>query len=306
MKGEQDWSITTVIALLGSLGAVATIPGGFLLAAEVQNYSDVEADYWAQPFIQQLTQANILTGYPDGTFRPEQAIDRDEYAAVIRQAFEAKPVRAIPQGSAFQDVPDGYWASEAIEEAYETGFMGTPDADEFEPRTQITRADAIVALVKGLGLSETAQAAEVVAIPAAAEPVQPVRRKRKVPNQFMFPLASTTVMQLFASPIQAVSSAQPAAAQNSAVSPDAGAEVPLDLSDYYADADQIPDYARDEVALATQNGLIVNYPNVSLLNPNQPISRGGTAALVYQALVYQNSVEPLSETSDGSNYIVGR
>ncbi|WP_414541578.1 S-layer homology domain-containing protein [Nostoc sp. CCY0012] len=37
------------------------------------SFPDVPPDHWAQPFINRLAQRNIIAGYPDGTFRPEQA-----------------------------------------------------------------------------------------------------------------------------------------------------------------------------------------------------------------------------------------
>ncbi|MEL6383501.1 MAG: S-layer homology domain-containing protein [Cyanobacteria bacterium J06626_18] len=311
MALEQDWSLSQVAVVIGGVGAIALIPGVFLLSAHAQTtYSDVTPDYWAQPFIQELSEADILTGYPDGTYRPEQAMDRDEYAAVIRQAFEAKSVRSFPQASTFEDVPENYWANAAIAEAYETGFMGTPDPNEFEPQTEISRADAIVALVEGLGIKEEA-AAPVAAVPAAAETVQPVQpaqanqQRRKAPNRLTFPMASTALMQVFAPPVQAttVTNPIPPAAQVNGTNPDTGATVGIDLSEYYADADQIPDYAVDEIAAATQTGLIVNYPDRTVLNPNEPITRGGVAALIHQALVYQNELEPLPDSSIAREYI---
>ncbi len=301
MMSEQDWSTQKVAAVIAGVGAIALLPGALLLSAQAQTtYPDVPSDYWAQPFIRQLSQADILTGYPDGTFKPQQAIDRDEYAAVLRQAFNAESVRSIPQASTFEDVPKGYWANDAIEETYEAGFLGTPKPNEFEPKTEITRANAIVALVEGLGSEQIlANAPTTVAVPAAAETVQPVRRQ-KTANLLMFPIAATTVMQLFAPPAQAV----PPSAQADGTNPDSGAAVPLDLSQYYADADKIPDYARDEVAIATEAGLIVNYPDPKLLNPNQPISRGETAALIYQVLENRGELEPLPADSDLVKYIV--
>lgn len=38
--------------------------------ATARYFSDVKADYWARPFIAALTEKNIITGFPDGTFRP--------------------------------------------------------------------------------------------------------------------------------------------------------------------------------------------------------------------------------------------
>jgi hypothetical protein len=51
------------------------------------NFSDVGANYWAQPFIQALAVRNIITGFPNGTFRPEQPVQRAEFAAMIQKAF---------------------------------------------------------------------------------------------------------------------------------------------------------------------------------------------------------------------------
>ncbi|NJL44677.1 MAG: hypothetical protein HC922_00830 [Leptolyngbyaceae cyanobacterium SM2_3_12] len=78
----------------------------------------------------------------------------------------------------------------------------------------------------------------------------------------------------------------------------------VDLSQYYADAAQIPAEVADEIALATRLGLVVNYPNVALLNPNQPMSRASTAALIHQTLVYQDRLDPLPKTSTTSPYLV--
>jgi hypothetical protein len=53
----------------------------------------------------------------------------------------------------------------------------------------------------------------------------------------------------------------------------------------YRDRAQIPNYATNAVAVATQNLLIVNYPETELLEPLKDISRAEVAALIYQALV---------------------
>lgn len=76
------------------------------------------------------------------------------------------------------------------------------------------------------------------------------------------------------------------------------------LNTYFQDAADIPDYAQNSIAAATQKRIVVNYPNVALLNPNQIATRADVAAVIYQALVSTGAVPPLSRAI-ASQYIVG-
>jgi len=115
-------------------------------------------------------------------------------------------------------------------------------------------------------------------------------------------------MQMFAPPASDFAALSPGADTNTvdtaAVSPDISTPAPINLSAYYTDANQIPEYARDEVPTATRLGLIVNYPAVGVLNPTEPLSRGSAAALIHQTLVYQDQLEPLPEDSATAAYVV--
>lgn len=62
----------------------------------------------------------------------------------------------------------------------------------------------------------------------------------------------------------------------------------------YNDAAQIPNYALTAIAGATDKGLVVNYPTVSQLTPNQNSTRAEeVAAFVYQALVNAGRIEAI-------------
>ncbi len=118
------------------------------------NLSDVGSDYWASPFIQGLAQRNIIAGFPDGSFKPNQPVTRAEFAALIQKAFNQNPVRQLNAGG-FSDVPANYWAASAIKQAYETGFMAGYPGNVFRPNQQIPKVQAIVAITSGLGLNGT-------------------------------------------------------------------------------------------------------------------------------------------------------
>lgn len=203
------------------------------------NLSDVSSDYWARPFIQALAENNVISGFPDGSFRPNQGVTRAEFAALIQKAFPSQNrVRQLSAGG-FRDVPAGYWAASAIQNAYETGFLAGYPGNVFRPNEQIPKVQAIVAITSGLGLT-----------------------------------GSTTGSS-------------------------------TDLSTYYNDASAIPGYAVAGVTAATQSNIVVNYPDVKQLNPQQPLTRAEAAAILYQALAKQGKVQPIASNLPASQYIVG-
>jgi parallel beta-helix repeat protein len=105
--------------------------------------------HWAIGFISALVSRGLISGFPDGTYKPEAPITRSQYAAILAKTFDL-PLKRSP--IAFSDVPTGFWANAAIAKAYQMGFIsGFPDGT-FRPNQNLTRVQAIVSLVSGLGL----------------------------------------------------------------------------------------------------------------------------------------------------------
>jgi S-layer homology domain len=252
---------------------------------------------WAQPFINALAQRKIVTGYPDNTFRPEKSVARDEFAAILRQAFDTDPERQIASGSTYKDVPKGYWAANAIEEAYEMGFMDGYPGGVFRPKQPVTKVQVLTSLARKLNLPATDPAA------ATPAPTTEPRTNMRAKTPMMFPLAIMSLMQPFVTaPANAAAAVTPptAATGNPPQPP-----VAIVASKYYQDADRIPQNAVKDVAKTTAAGIVVNYPNRRILNPNKAVTRGELAALIHQALVSQGQITPLPANS-ATKYIVGR
>ncbi|BAY19653.1 beta-Ig-H3/fasciclin [Anabaenopsis circularis NIES-21] len=136
-------------------------PSAIPSPAATSNFSDVSSDYWATPFIQALAARNVISGFPDGSFKPNQAVTRAEFATMIQKAFNQNSVRQISSGG-FTDVPANYWAASAIQEAYETGFMTGYPGNVFQPNLQIPKVQAIAALSSGLNLNSSGTASDVL------------------------------------------------------------------------------------------------------------------------------------------------
>jgi parallel beta-helix repeat protein len=181
--------------------------------------SDIRG-HWAEGFIQALVSRGIISGFPDGTFRPEAPLTRVQYAAMIAKTYDLPLVRIAID---FSDVPSTFWGFGAIVRASEMGFLsGFPDKS-FRPGANLTRIQAILGLVNGL----------------------------------QFRGGQSTILQI------------------------------------YGDRAQIPAYAIDAVATGTQRGMIVNHPNLRLLNPLRDITRAEVSALLYQSLVSINRAAPI-------------
>ena len=116
-------------------------------------FVDVPDGYWAKPYIDALSSRGLISGYSDGTFKPDQPITRSQTANIVSRTFD---LTADKETLEFSDVASDYWARESIGEAVKGGFMtGFPD-DTFKPNLPITHVQALTTLVTGLGI-ETPQ-----------------------------------------------------------------------------------------------------------------------------------------------------
>ncbi len=114
-------------------------------------FPDVSSDYWAAPFIAELAQRDVITGFPDGSFSPDQPVSRAGYASILAGAFDPQTASQTEEIN-YSDISADFWAQDAIAAASSSGFLqGYPD-NQFRPDTNLTRAEAIVALANGLDL----------------------------------------------------------------------------------------------------------------------------------------------------------
>ncbi|MEH1938222.1 MAG: S-layer homology domain-containing protein [Nostoc sp.] len=189
-------------------------------------FNDVPNNFWGRRFIDVLSSRGILKGFPDYSFRPNQAVNRAEFAAILQKAFDQEPSKTA---IAFQDVSAKFWATPAIDQAISAGFLKGYPKKTFKPQQNISRVQVLVALVSGLNLKAPTS-----------------------PNQIL---------------------------------------------SVYKDAKDIPTYATNKIATATTNGLVVNYPNPQILDPNKVASRAEVAAMIHQALVKRGKLEAIPSQS---------
>ncbi|WP_009633202.1 S-layer homology domain-containing protein [Synechocystis sp. PCC 7509] len=136
-----------LMAIALSAGSVAPLFISAPVFAQNTSFNDVSSNYWASPFIAELARRDIIAGFPDNTFRPDQPVTRAQFAAIVRKAFAKSPERNAIN---FTDVSANYWASSAIQEAYRTGFLSGYPGNRFQPEQNIPREQVLVSLSSGL------------------------------------------------------------------------------------------------------------------------------------------------------------
>lgn len=125
------------------IGLVSTRPPG--------DFSDIPTDYWAQNYIRALAIKNIISGFPDGTFRPNEPVTRAQFATIVAKAFASE--QRSP-AITFKDVQRGFWGYDAIQTAAKSGFIAGYPGDIFKPNQQIPRVQVLVSLASGLKLAD--------------------------------------------------------------------------------------------------------------------------------------------------------
>ncbi len=118
-------------------------------------FSDI-AHYWASGCIVALARRGLVSGYPNGTFRPLAVVSRAEFAALVRQVFPDLPMKRSARS--FPDVLPQYWASEAIAWASERGLFSGDESGQFLPRQTISRVQATVVLMAALSAEQASEA----------------------------------------------------------------------------------------------------------------------------------------------------
>jgi uncharacterized repeat protein (TIGR02059 family) len=114
------------------------------------SFSDVKPSDWFYGDVMSGQAAGYISGYPDGTFRPNNPITRQEAAALITNLLDLDPgdANAINAFADKQSIDD--WAKPGISGVVSQGIMnGFPDKT-FGPRKNITRAETVVTLDKAL------------------------------------------------------------------------------------------------------------------------------------------------------------
>lgn len=159
--GTLVLSLFVIVALTGS--------------AFAKNYPDVPCNHWACKQIQLLTDEEVLVGYPDGTFKPDESATRAEFTAMVVKALhqDKSPLKKTFE---FTDVPYKHWAFNTIQRAINFDLVKNSPDNTFRPEDTITKKEAMDIMVSALNLDKLGLFRAKKAIGEFQNPDAPITR----------------------------------------------------------------------------------------------------------------------------------
>jgi len=147
-KGKWTYVGGVVSSSVGTVSAEILEPGVYAVLIAEYTFSDLTG-HWSRSDVEALAARHIVTGLPDGTFRPDREVTRAEFAKLL--------LPLIPAGSGsaavvFSDVPENAWFAEAVAKASAAGIVKGAGG-KFRPNDPVTREEMAVMLFRLQGIT---------------------------------------------------------------------------------------------------------------------------------------------------------
>ncbi len=131
-------------------GAFAASPAA---SSQSALFKDLRQTHWAASSLAKLKQYGLISGYADGTVKPDAPITRAEFAAVVNRMFGYP----MPESFSAGDVAKNSWAYSDIAKAVSAGYYKLDAANKARPNDRLSRAEAAAALTDVFHLSPIAE-----------------------------------------------------------------------------------------------------------------------------------------------------
>ncbi len=118
------------------------------------SFKDI-ASHWARRPILTLAEAEVVEGYPDGTFKPDNHITRAEVVSMLVRTLKLHDVKGYTQTPSFTDVSTSHWAFANIETALRLKILPPYVRGEFRPTYAANRAETAAMIDSAMQLQMT-------------------------------------------------------------------------------------------------------------------------------------------------------
>ncbi|TNJ66581.1 N-acetylmuramoyl-L-alanine amidase [Paenibacillus hemerocallicola] len=121
-------------------------------------FKDLNGKHWAYETFRRAISLGYISGYEDGTVRPDQAVTRSEVAALLERMTDGPNSSPWTKAADFTDVPLTYWASGSIYRMKQKGILNGITEKTFAPARSMTRAEMAAMIDRYVAASATKEA----------------------------------------------------------------------------------------------------------------------------------------------------
>jgi len=140
-KPEKGITRAELVTLL-----VRSMPVKLAESVPSTGFRDVPTTHWAAKFIAYGSYRKLVTGYPDGTFKPNKVLTRAEGVTILSRYAQLVEKEGLP--APFPDLKADFWANKYITPAKEAGMLKYLEGKNFEPSKPFPRAEACEVLYR--------------------------------------------------------------------------------------------------------------------------------------------------------------
>ena len=113
-----------------------------------KDFNDVGSEHWAYSYINTLTEKKIISGYEDGTFKPDNSVKREEFIKLVAEALNLTGT----VDTDFSDLPSDAWYTPYVKAAVSAGIINGVSDTTFGTGMELTRADMALIIARALKL----------------------------------------------------------------------------------------------------------------------------------------------------------
>ena len=126
---------------------------GETIPSKKSSFSDVDSKLWYSSPIAYLEKYNVISGYTDGTFKPEEQITRAEFVSMCSRFYSLTDTISVSKNNGFTDVKSSHWAYKYINEAAAMDWIAGYADKTFRPDERIKRAEVVAIVNRMTGRS---------------------------------------------------------------------------------------------------------------------------------------------------------
>lgn len=114
-------------------------------------FNDLPRSHWAYNDVQKMVDNGVVSGYADGSFKPEKQITKEEFATILTKVLNLSDERHLIIN--YEDVEASRWSKPYIEAVTKYYSYTTKDGKYyFNPFAATTREEVAAAVIKAMGL----------------------------------------------------------------------------------------------------------------------------------------------------------